>query len=116
MNVKRLFSFDGRIGRVPFWGISIFPLLVIIIISSGVGAINGVSWFPLIVLLMLALVIGAATSVKRWHDRGKSGVWMAIILVPFFGGIWAIVETGFLGGTDGDNQYGSPSSGSPFRG
>ena len=43
---------------------------------------------------------------KRWHDRGKSGWWTLIVLVPIIGGLWILVELGFLKGTDGTNQYG----------
>ena len=44
--------------------------------------------------------------VKRWHDRGKSGWWVLIALIPLVGPIWAIIETGFLPGTSGPNEYG----------
>lgn len=49
---------------------------------------------------------GLAVSIKRWHDRGKSGWWILIALVPLIGGLWALIETGFLPGTPGTNEYG----------
>lgn len=47
-----------------------------------------------------------AISVKRWHDRGKSGWWVLLNLVPVVGWLWALIENGFLRGTDGPNRYG----------
>jgi len=41
------------------------------------------------------------------HDRDKSAWWMLIILIPFVGGIWYLVEVGFLKGTEEQNQFGS---------
>jgi uncharacterized membrane protein YhaH (DUF805 family) len=67
------------------------------------------------VLAVIGFVIAIATQIKRWHDRDKSGSWIVIALVPLIGGLWALIETGFLAGTLGDNKYGSPSSGSPFQ-
>ncbi|MFT6862889.1 MAG: uncharacterized membrane protein YhaH (DUF805 family), partial [Akkermansiaceae bacterium] len=50
--------------------------------------------------------MGLALQGKRWHDRGKSG-WMILVnFIPLVGGIWALVECGFLSGTPGPNQYG----------
>ena len=43
---------------------------------------------------------------KRWHDRGKSGWWTLIGLIPIIGGLWILIELGFLKGTYGSNQYG----------
>ena len=43
---------------------------------------------------------------KRWHDRGKSGWWNLIALIPIIGPIWALVESGFLKGDCGSNRYG----------
>ena len=47
-----------------------------------------------------------AVSAKRWHDRGKSGWWSLIMLIPMVGPIWALIELGFLKGDYGYNRYG----------
>ncbi|MDK1018188.1 MAG: DUF805 domain-containing protein [Actinomycetota bacterium] len=49
---------------------------------------------------------GLAIAIKRWHDRDKSGWWILIGLVPIIGGFWALIETRFLTGTQGENRYG----------
>lgn len=80
------------------------------------GGHNALLTLLAFVLLLATMVVGVATSVKRWHDRGKSGSWYFISLIPIVGPIWALVELGFLPGTPGDNRYGAPDSGSPFVG
>ena len=48
---------------------------------------------------------------KRWHDRDKSGWWSLIVLIPGIGGIWMLIELGFLRGTAGPNRFGSDPNG-----
>lgn len=110
MDVAKFFSFDGRISRRTFWlTILIFwGLFIVVAILYKINEVLGVvAYLPL-------LWVSLATSVKRWHDRGKSGVWVLISAIPIVGPIWAVVETGFLPGEMADNTYGSPESGSPF--
>ena len=108
-----LFKFDGRINRAKFWAGSIliwgiYTLWVIafvaaINVSSSVGAVIG---FLGIMVWVLAIWSGLAISIKRWHDRGKSGWWIFIAAIPLIGGLWALIETGFLEGDLGPNEYG----------
>jgi uncharacterized membrane protein YhaH (DUF805 family) len=51
--------------------------------------------------------VSLAVAVKRWHDRGKSAWWILIVFVPVVGGIWYLIECGFLEGTSGANRYGA---------
>ena len=63
------------------------------------------------VMNVLVLWPAIATSVKRWHDRDKSGWWTLINLIPVVGIIWVIVENGFLRGTVGPNRFGEDLTG-----
>jgi uncharacterized membrane protein YhaH (DUF805 family) len=123
-----LTSFEGRISRQPFW-LSLIALVVIEwILMIVLGLVFGTSMMggldpsldpeaaasaamkamiPLWIVLLLFLYPTLAIYTKRWHDRGKSGWWTLIILVPLIGGIWFLVECGFLRGTEGPNQYGN---------
>ncbi len=48
----------------------------------------------------------AATTVKRCHDRNRSG-WLALVaLVPVIGWLWLLVDLFILKGTQGQNRYG----------
>jgi len=55
---------------------------------------------------LLSLWIGLAVYVKRCHDRGKSGWWLLLMLIPFVGIIWWLVDLGILEGQQGANKYG----------
>ncbi|MCL1588391.1 MAG: DUF805 domain-containing protein [Actinomycetia bacterium] len=108
-----LFKFDGRINRAKFWagsiliwGIYMLWLIAVVAainVSSTAGALIG---FLGIMVWVLAIWSGLAISIKRWHDRGKSGWWVFIGAIPLIGFLWAIIETGFLEGDLGPNEYG----------
>jgi uncharacterized membrane protein YhaH (DUF805 family) len=103
-----LFSHHGRVGRKGYW------LMVLLLLPFAIASwvINGGGWEhdpidPPGVLAMLPIIWPAlAVQIKRWHDRGKSGWWFLINFIPLIGGIWALVENGFLKGTAGDNRFG----------
>jgi uncharacterized membrane protein YhaH (DUF805 family) len=109
-----LFEFDGRINRGKFWaGIAAMWAISIalwILIGIAVAINSSVIWivfgFLGLVVYVAMIWMGLAVSIKRWHDRGKSGWWVLIAFIPLIGGIWALVETGFLEGDPGDNEYG----------
>ena len=117
-----LFSFEGRIGRAPYW----YFTLAVIIIFGVLGSFVGMSMFaslgnpdaaqpsagpagmlfPLACLLILWPAL--AVQAKRWHDVDKSAWWILIGLVPLVGGLIALVFNGFIASTPGPNRYGSP--------
>ncbi len=106
-----LTSFDGRINRAKFWaavGVMIAASIVAAIIDGLLGLSIGQSGLGILgaIVSLVSIYIGAAVYAKRWHDRDKSGWWTLIVLVPFIGGIWLLVECGFLQGTPGPNKYG----------
>ena len=116
MDLDKLVSFHGRMGRGPYWLTSLGALVLYVVgfvLVEQAGTVGLLIGFP---LFLVAFVISLATQTKRWHDRNKSGWWWLISFVPLIGGLWAFIETGLLGGTPGENRYGSPSSGSPFAG
>ena len=118
---KVLFSFSGRIPRSTYWlaklGIlgggmtAAFAIGAIgFLISSGTRGDGEASDSPAVMCLLLLLYVlmlwsNLAVNVKRWHDRGKSGYWEFIVLVPLIGPIWQTIELGFLEGTQGLNEF-----------
>jgi len=118
-------SFSGRISRQPWWlgliGLAIVQWAVWFVLAMVLGlntaidpadqaaaaALVGKMMAPLGILILVFIYPTLALYTKRWHDRGKSGWWTLIILIPLIGGIWALVELGFLKGTTGSNQYGA---------
>ena len=59
-----------------------------------------------LVIALPALWVYLAGSVKRAHDRGKSGWWLLLSLVPLVGAIWWLVDLGILEGEEGENRFG----------
>ena len=122
--VALLFSFRGRINRMPYWLVSLASLVFVLLAVSG--------FFPHVELILILLVpliwIGMALAAKRLHDRNKSARWLLVFyvlpgimegiggfagdaeiafLIASFGlSIWAVVELGSRRGTIGPNDYG----------
>lgn len=100
-------SLDGRISRRTFWIRGFLPLTLL---SLGFWLVDGFIEADGILELIGAILLlwpSLAINVKRWHDRGKSGWWVLVGLIPIAGPIWALVETGFLPGDAGPNAYGT---------
>ena len=129
MDWKYLYtSFEGRINRQPFW-LSLLALIVLqwvlmmviglFVGGSMMGQIDAntdpalvagramTAFIPIMIISLIFLYPTLAVYTKRWHDRDKSGWWSLILLVPFVGAIWFLVECGFLRGSDGPNNYGN---------
>jgi uncharacterized membrane protein YhaH (DUF805 family) len=115
---KFLFSIDGRVSRAPYW---LALLAVLLVDSIAFGVIGGFELFDgdtlaverkgpsrlwALSVVPPSLWIGLVLSVKRWHDRNKSGRWILINLVPVVGWLWHLIECGFLRGTIGPNRFG----------
>lgn len=101
-----LFSFEGRIGRQTFWLRYALPVFIAGVIITVIDGLIGLGGILAGVFQLAILWPSLAVYAKRWHDRDKSGWWTLIILVPVIGGIWMLVECGFLKGTDGANRFG----------
>jgi uncharacterized membrane protein YhaH (DUF805 family) len=101
------FGFAGRITRREFWLYGVLALLALAVFGHALLAIAGVAPRHAEALINLLLLWPAlAVSVKRWHDRDKSGWWVLINLIPLVGTLWALVDNGFLRGTAGPNRFG----------
>lgn len=132
------FSFDGRASRLQYWLALYVPGICIMILLFGaarLGILRPSDWGLLIVVWIVLGVVGMwsslALTVKRLHDRDKSGHWIWLFYVipmvlrgaafavgfrSFFGIVlevlaavpatWGFVEIGFLRGVFGGNAYG----------
>lgn len=107
-----LFSFEGRISRREFWLASLSVWLTLLVPVLLIDAIYGhrppmVHKFAPLFFEFLSLWMFLAVQAKRWQDRDKSRAWVFInFFPPIIGPIWALIETGFLRGTPGPNEYG----------
>jgi len=132
---RLLFRFDGRIGRGAFWlgaflawvyyglAFTTFELITGAAIdpmhpwaSNGGSAAQHTIWhIVLFTSVAVVIWIDLAVQIKRWHDRGKSGVWV-LICFSGVGILWALFECGFIPGRPDRNRYDadSPDDGSFF--
>jgi uncharacterized membrane protein YhaH (DUF805 family) len=129
MNFSQLFSFEGRQRRLHFWIVAIVlmiinsivfnvtlgPVYVAMLTGTGspaavFGGLGLIGWLVSLILLWPAL----ANSVKRCHDRNKSGWWLLLMWLASFtiiGALWPLIELGFLDGTPGPNRFGASPKG-----
>jgi uncharacterized membrane protein YhaH (DUF805 family) len=110
--LRMFFDPRGRIGRRDFWlyGVAAMAGLTLLLHALlGIAGMPEDHREPVVNLLLLWPVL--AVSIKRWHDRDKSGWWILITLIPFIGWLWQLIECGFLDGTQGPNKYGPSPKG-----
>jgi uncharacterized membrane protein YhaH (DUF805 family) len=115
-----LFSFQGRLNRAKWWliniGVIVVETIVFAILFGGtammadpdqvMAAMSGINAVIVVIVAVVAFWISLSLAVRRFHDRNKSGWWVLIVLVPVIGGLWYLIECGFLKGTTGPNNYG----------
>jgi uncharacterized membrane protein YhaH (DUF805 family) len=107
-----LFGLRGRIARKTWW---LWGVLALLGAAIGGTLLLGIAGVPLetasLAMNLLVLWPAIATSVKRWHDRDKSGWWVLVNFIPVIGVIWVLVENGLLRGTVGTNRFGEDLTG-----
>jgi uncharacterized membrane protein YhaH (DUF805 family) len=132
MDWKNLYlNLEGRTNRQPFWlgllamivatwvlefilfgafGVSVMPTVDPnadpAAAAAAASAMMSKMVVPMGILWLIVIWPAICLYAKRWHDRDKSGWWSLIGLVPIIGGIWMLVELGFLRGTEGPNRFG----------
>ncbi|WP_085904753.1 DUF805 domain-containing protein [Kiloniella majae] len=105
------FSGKGRITRKQFWFYYIPYLLLtfcIVILDNRYGYYSDIYKMQVITTVfgIVTLYPCFAVTIKRFHDRGKSGLWSIIAFFPFLGWPWIFIDCGLLRGTKGPNDYG----------
>jgi uncharacterized membrane protein YhaH (DUF805 family) len=109
------FNFEGRARRSEYWYYVLAQFLLIIsVLISGALVIGGFElemlspiFGGLYILLTFGLLLPSlAVAVRRLHDTGKSGWFLLLGLIPFFGSIILIVF--YATDSDpGENKWGS---------
>ena len=101
------FDLRGRVSRRQFWLHGVLALIGVALVAHALLGIARVSADTADLAVNLLLLWPAlAVSVKRWHDRDRSGWWVLLNLVPVIGWLWALIDNGFLRGTIGANRFG----------
>ena len=106
------FGLRGRIPRKIFWIYGVAMPLGLGAYVHAALAIAGVHEQAVEAMLNAGLLWSAlAVSVKRWHDRNKSGWWALVQFIPLIGWLWTLFENGLLRGTVGPNRFGDDLTG-----
>lgn len=111
MDFAKLFNAEGRVGRKD-WIIWIVGIAIIFGILSWILGDRG-QWVQAL-LSIIAGVAGIFMGIKRLHDLNKTGWLYLLAIVPIVNFFFALYLI-FIKGTEGNNQYGAPESGSPFN-
>jgi len=105
--LRLFFSLRGRLSRKQFWLYGVLALLGLATLAHallGIARVRAPTADLIVNLLLLWPAL--AVSVKRWHDRDRSGWWVLLNLLPVIGWLWALIDNGFLRGTAGRNRFG----------
>ena len=86
---RRVFDYSGRSRRREYWLYVVFALVLVLLVGRLPQAISNT--FGSFLIIGLA-VPGLAVTVRRLHDVGRSGWWIAMPIVPFL--FWAIALVG----------------------
>lgn len=106
-----LFAVEGRATRFDYWVRWAVPYfigaLIAAFLDDGLGTVNPAGGLGVIMVIYFIAAIwpNLAVSIKRCHDRGRSGWFILVGLIPILN-IWVLVELGFLRGTTGANRFG----------
>ncbi len=135
--VNIFITFSGRINRAKFWiAVLIFTAINVVFLALAYAGADGSAIQTVNTIVGVAVLISSiGVTIKRLHDRNKSGWYVLLFLVApmilLTAGIvigtmskgsdivatgfwlvaiaiciWAFVELGCLRGTIGQNQYG----------
>jgi uncharacterized membrane protein YhaH (DUF805 family) len=113
LDFERLFTHQGRIGRLEFLVTAIVLSLFLVIALGLLAAMSG----NILGVVLGALLTGAAgfalacATIKRLHDFDTTGWLAALALIPLLGWVFILVVA-LIGPSTGRNRYGLPNDGS----
>lgn len=105
-NRRLFFSFEGRVGRQTYWQFAAVPSLAFLVLTVLFNLPDRMGAFGFTVCGVLIGWCVLAISVKRCHDRGRSGWFLLAKLIPLVGVIWVLVELGFLPAAETAGRHG----------
>lgn len=106
------FKFEGRIGRLQYFGFAVIWAVIFFVVSLVIGAGAGPSgnvgagagFFSLGLIFVYAIAT-ISYGVRRLQDFDKSGWWYLLMFVPIANLVMGLVLL-FAPGTQGANRYG----------
>ena len=98
----KYFCFTGRAGRTEFW----LRILVMFIVSTVLGFVPKIGSILSLIWTLAMLLPSLGVTVRRLHDRNKSGWTILITLIPFIGALILLIMCIPEGDKD-ENKFGS---------
>jgi uncharacterized membrane protein YhaH (DUF805 family) len=105
LSLKNYATFEGRARRREFWAFTLVNAAVGVTLQMLDGLADGGGHYLYAVYAALVFVPSLAVTVRRLHDTGRSGWWMALVLVPALGPIVLLILL-LSKGDAGPNGYG----------
>ncbi len=114
-------EFSGRSRRTEYWMFVLFNVLAVFVLAiiggAGIAMTQGSNsailfFIPLCLYSLAAIIPSLAVATRRFHDIGKSGGLLALLIllgiIPIVGFVTAIIQIVFLctDSQPGPNQYG----------
>jgi uncharacterized membrane protein YhaH (DUF805 family) len=112
MDIDLFLTNTGRLSRQAFWIchiVLVVTYLLILFLLDDVLDYRSYyhnNKFASFAVMAVMTIPSINLGIKRFHDLGKTGWWVLIGFVPIIGGLWYLIEAGFLPGAKGPNQYG----------
>lgn len=103
MDLKKYFTFKGRINRAKYFFIPLILGLLLIPFAIIAGYTN--SNISFILYVILVYFIKVCITVQRLHDIEHSGFHYFLLCIPIYN-IYLGILLLFIKGTDGPNEYG----------
>ena len=101
---RKYVVFNGRYSRSEFWWWELF-VIIGAVVSAVADSIIGTYLLLYAIWAIATFLPGLAVTVRRLHDRDKSGWWILIGFIPLIGSIILLIW--FVSrGTDGSNRFG----------
>ena len=93
-----------RLRRRSFWVLSVLAWIVFFAVRDTLAlapeSTLSIAWAA------VALLVLGTLAAARLHDRGRSAVWLAALLVPVAGALWLAIELALRRGDASANAYG----------
>ena len=114
---KNTFDFKGRARRSEYWYLFLFNMVVFIGLMSLAVSFDNLNrykidaienFFTILIGLygLITIIPNLSVSIRRLHDVGRSGFWLAICLIPYVGFITILILAA-QDSEQGTNKWGS---------
>ncbi|MBC6981475.1 MFS transporter [Caulobacter sp. 17J80-11] len=112
-------AFLAVAGAVLVGVIELLRLLRVLLVDGfgieGLGLKPETAHAGQLIALALLVVPLVLFGIRRCHDRGKSGWWMALFFVPVVGQIWWLIDLGLMGSAKRAERFGELPAPMPWR-